>query len=164
MDESITRYDLLRHAGLGAIAGAGALTEAPPIQGDASFLYVLLRQSPYQSGFFTAGGQAKHSLEAFRFPFVAFRAGSGVSVWGRTPFGKSGSVIVERQATGKRWISVARLRADRNGIFSQPLSAPATTALRARLVSSSETSIPFSLRVPPDRPITPFGCGGPIPC
>ena len=60
----------------------------------------LLRQSPYQSGFFTAGGQAKHSLEAFRLPFVAFRAGSGVSVWGRTPFGKSGSVIVERQAAG----------------------------------------------------------------
>jgi len=123
----------------------------------------LLRESPYQSGFFTAGGQAKHSLEAFRFPFVAFRAGSDVSVWGRTPFGKSDAVIVERQA-GKRWISIARLRADRNGIFSQPLSPPATTALRARLVSSSETSIPFSLSVPPDRPTTPFGCGGPIPC
>jgi hypothetical protein len=122
-----------------------------------------LNQTPYQSGFFTAGGQAKHSLEAFRFPFVAFRAGRGVSVWGRTPFGKSASVIVERQA-GKRWISIARLRADRNGIFSQPLSAQATTALRARLVSSSETSIPFSLTVPPDRPTTPFGCGGPIPC
>ena len=124
----------------------------------------LLRESPYQSGFFTADGQAKHSLEAFRFPFVAFRAGSAVTVWGRTPFGKSGSVIVERQS-GKRWISVARLRADRHGIFSQPLSAQATSALRARLVSSPETSIPFSLTVPPDPPTTtPFGCGGPIPC
>ncbi len=124
----------------------------------------LLRESPYQSGFFTADGQAKHSLEAFRFPFVAFRAGSAVTVWGRTPFGKSGSVIVERQS-GKRWISVARVRADRHGIFSQPLSAQATSALRARLVSSPETSIPFSLTVPPDPPTTtPFGCGGPIPC
>ena len=122
-----------------------------------------LRQSPYQSGFFTAAGQAKHSLEAFRFPFVAFRAGSAVTVWGRTPLGESGSVIVERQS-GKRWISIARMRADRDGIFSRPLSAQAATALRARLVSSSETSIPFSLTVPPDRPTTPFGCGGPIPC
>jgi len=123
----------------------------------------LLRRSPYQSGFFTAAGQAKHSLEAFRFPFVAFRSGSAVTVWGRTPFGGSGSVIVERQS-GKRWISIARLHADRHGIFSQALSAQAATALRARLVSSSETSIPFSLTVPPDRPATPFGCGGPIPC
>lgn len=122
-----------------------------------------LRQTPYQSGFFTAGGQAKHSLKAFRFPFVAFRAGSSVSVWGRTPFGKSGSVIVERQA-GNRWISVARLRADRNGIFSRRLSALATTALRARLVSTSEPSLAFSLTVPPDRRTTPFGCGGQIPC
>ena len=123
----------------------------------------LLRQSPYQSGFFTAAGQAKPSLEAFRFPFVAFRSGSAITVWGRTPFGGSGSVVVERQL-GKRWISIARLRANRNGIFSQALSAQAATALRARLVSSSETSIPFSLTVPPDHPTTPFGCGGSIPC
>ncbi len=123
-----------------------------------------LRQTPYQSGFFTASGQPKHSLEAFRFPFVAFRAGSGVAVWGRTPFGKSGSVIIERQA-GKGWTSVARLRADRYGIFSRQLSALATTtALRARLVSPVESSIPFSLTVPPPRRTTPFGCGGPIPC
>jgi hypothetical protein len=122
-----------------------------------------LSVSPYQSGFYTAGGKAKHSLEAFRFPFVAFRAGSGVSVWGRTPPGKSGSVIIERRA-GTRWVSVARLHADRNGIFSRRLSPPAATDLRARLASSSEASVPFSLTVPPARPATPFGCGGPIPC
>jgi hypothetical protein len=122
-----------------------------------------LPETPYQSGFFTAGGQAKHSLEAFRFPFVAFRAGGRVSVWGRTPSGKSGSVIVERRA-GNRWISVARLRADRYGIFSRRVSAPATSALRARHISPPEVSIPFSLTVPPGRPATPFGCGGPIPC
>jgi hypothetical protein len=123
----------------------------------------LLSRSPYQSGFFTAAGQAKHSLEAFRFPFVAFRSGSTIAVWGRTPFGLGGSVVVERQS-GKRWISIARLRANRNGIFSRALSAQAATTLRARLVSSSETSIPFSLTVPPDRPTTPFGCGGSIRC
>jgi hypothetical protein len=121
-----------------------------------------LRQTPYQSGFFTASGEAKHSLEAFRFPFVAFRAERGVSVWGRTPFGRRGSVIVERRAGG-RWVSVARLRADRYGIFSRRLPTRAA-AWRARLVSSSERSIPFSLNAPPDRRATPFGCGGQIPC
>ena len=109
------------------------------------------------------GGRAKHSLQAFRFPFVAFREGGGVSVWGRTPSGKSGSVIVERRA-GRGWVSVARLRADRNGIFSRRLPRSRATTFRARLVSPSESSIPFSLIVPPDRPTTPFGCGGQIPC
>ena len=122
-----------------------------------------LRQSPYQSGFYTASGRAKHSLEAFRFPFVALRTASGVSFWGRTPAGKSGSVTVERQDRN-RWLPVARLRTDQYGIFSQQLAAVRATALRARLVSSSELSIPFSLTVPPNRPTTPFGCGGPIPC
>jgi hypothetical protein len=124
-----------------------------------------LRVSPYQSGFFTAGGKAKPSLEAFRFPFVAFHGGKGVSVWGRTPLGKSGSVIVEARA-GTRWRSVARLRADRNGIFSRrlPASTSATTALRAWLVAPAERSVPFSLTVPPSRRTTPFGCGGSIRC
>ena len=124
-----------------------------------------LRQTPYQSGFFTADGQPKYSLKAFRFPFVALREGSSVQVWGRTPLSKGGSVIVERRA-GTRWISVARLRADRYGIFSRRLagSSTAATALRARLASPSESSIPFSLTAPPARRTTPFGCGGPIPC
>jgi hypothetical protein len=123
-----------------------------------------LRVSPYQSGFFSTAGKPKHSLEAFRFPFVAFRTKSGISVWGRTPLGKSGSVIVERQSGG-RWISAARLHADGGGIFSQLLvAADGTSAFRARLVSPAETSLAFSLTVPHDRPTTPFGCGGSIPC
>jgi hypothetical protein len=122
-----------------------------------------LRQSPYQSGFFTADGKAKYSLEAFRFPFVAFRVANGVSIWGRTPSGQRGSVIIQRQA-GTRWISVARVRADRYGIFSKHLHASSASAMRARLVSPSEFSIPFSLTVPPTRRVSPFGCGGPIVC
>jgi hypothetical protein len=124
-----------------------------------------LRLSPYQSGFFTTSGQAKYSLEAFRFPFVAFSNKSGISVWGRTPLGKPGAVIVERQ-TGSGWAQAARLKADRYGVFSSQLTAPphGTSAYRARLASSPELSIPFSLTVPPTRPIYPFGCGGPIRC
>ena len=121
-----------------------------------------LRTSPYQSGFFTVAGRAKSTLEAFRFPFVAFTQGSGVTIWGRTPPGRSRSVAVEAQVGG-RWIRVARTTADQYGIFSKVLQVPAgSTELRAQV--GSETSIPFSLTVPPSRAIAPFGCGGPIPC
>jgi len=124
-----------------------------------------LRLSPYQSGFFTTNGQAKYSLEAFRFPFVAFSSKGRVSIWGRTPLGKPGAVIVERK-TGSGWAQAIRLQADRYGVFSSQLPAPpqGTTAFRARLASPAELSIPFSLTVPPARAIYPFGCGGVISC
>ena len=124
-----------------------------------------LRLSPYQSGFFTTSGQAKYSLEAFRFPFVAFGSTGPVSIWGRTPLGKPGAVIVERK-TGNNWVRAIGLQADRNGIFSSQLPAQphGTTDFRARLASSNELSIPFSLTVPPSRAIYPFGCGGIIHC
>jgi hypothetical protein len=122
-----------------------------------------LRETPYQSGFYTVNGRPKYSLEAFRFPFVAFPTKGGVLVWGRTPSAKSGSVIVERRA-GTRWASVTRLRADRYGIFSAKLAASTATAMRARLVAPAESSIPFALTGPPARRIAPFGCGGSIPC
>ena len=44
------------------------------------------------------------------------------------------------------------------------IGSQTTVALRARLASESEASLPFSLVVPPERPTTPFGCGGSIPC
>jgi hypothetical protein len=74
-------------------------------------------------------------------------------------------VIVERR-TGNDWVTAVRLRVDRSGIFSARLAAPpdGTTAFRARITSSAELSIPFSLTVPPLRPIAPFGSGGKIPC
>jgi hypothetical protein len=124
-----------------------------------------LRQTPYQSGFYFANGKAKYSLEAYRFPFVAFRTGNGsVSVWGRTPPDKPGPVIVEGRRGG-RWTTLARVSVGASGVFARRLSAPTTTtALRARLLAPSEISIPFSLTAPPGRKTTPFGCGGPIAC
>lgn len=122
-----------------------------------------LRTSPYQSGFFTVGGQAKPSLRAFRFPFVAFRSGKGMQVWGRTPTSTSGSVIVEARA-GSHWTKLARMSADRYGIFSGRVALPVETEIRARVISSAEVSVPFSLIIPPARAATAFGCGGPIPC
>jgi hypothetical protein len=124
-----------------------------------------LRQTPYQSGFFTVSGRAKYSLKAFRFPFVALEDDSGVSIWGRTPSGQPVSVILERRA-GNRWTTVTRIRANQYGIFSLrlPASTPETSVFRARLSSGSESSLPFSLAVPRGHRTTPFGCGGTIPC
>ena len=123
-----------------------------------------LRVSPYQSGFFTTSGQAKYSLEAFRFPFVAFEQEGGVSIWGRTPSGKPGPVIVERM-TGNSWITAARSVPTATAFFRPGWSPawrnnclPRETCLRRRTVD------PVLATVPPPRPVAPFGCGGTIPC
>ena len=99
----------------------------------------------------------KRSLTAFRFPFVAFREPTGggrVLIWGRTPRGAPGRVIVERSA-GRRWLRVATLRADGNGIFTRRLGVYRHGSLRARLASGASRSLPFSLTRPRDFPINP---------
>jgi hypothetical protein len=114
----------------------------------------------------SAGGDAvKRSHTAFRFPFVALRRPSGVFVWGRTPFGEPARVRVER-LTPRGWRRVARLRANRHGIFARTLRISARRGyLRARL-PNGERSLPFSLRRPPERRLNGlvFGCGGGVPC
>jgi hypothetical protein len=98
----------------------------------------------------------KPSLQAFRFPFVAFRSGRRVYVWGRTPTSNRARVIVQ-QRVGRRWKRLARLRANRYGIFSRRIRTSRRGKLRARMAKSGEGSISFSLRRPPDLPVNPFG-------
>ena len=125
-----------------------------------------LRVSPYQSGFFTTNGQAKYSLEAFRFPFVAFeregrRLGLGSDTLRQARRGDRGAQDREPLGRGQR-VSVPTATAS-----SPPASAApphGTTAFRARLAAPAELSIPFSLTVPPTRAVAPFGCGGSIRC
>ena len=113
--------------------------------------------SPLQSGLYFYGGRTltrdlpKPSLTAFRFPFVAFRARRGVNVWGRTPWGRPGSVVVERR-TSARWVRVAVVRTDRYGIFSRvlPAATAARTSAPARSVES--TSARYGDTVLGDRP------------
>ncbi len=100
--------------------------------------------------------RAKPSLQAFRFPFVAFRSGRRVYVWGRTPTSKPARVIVQ-QRVGRRWKRLGRLRANRYGIFSRRIRTSRRGKLRARMAKSGEGSISFSLRRPPDLPVNPFG-------
>jgi len=96
----------------------------------------------------------KPTLEAFRFPFVAYKNGGKVLIWGRTPFGKRGRVTVE-QKVGGRFKKLARLKTNGHGLFTKTLPRKGGGDLRASL--GHEHSIPFSLTVPPDRPGNPFG-------
>jgi hypothetical protein len=98
----------------------------------------------------------KPSLRAFRFPFVAFRSGRRVYVWGRTPGGKRAKVIVQ-QRVGKRWKRLRVLRANRYGIFSRRIRTSRRGRLRAVLRGGSDWSVAISLKRPPDRPVNPFG-------
>jgi hypothetical protein len=98
----------------------------------------------------------KPSLQAFRFPFVAFRSGRRVYVWGRTPTSKRARVTVQ-QRVGRRWKRLARLRANRYGIFSRRVRTSRRGKLRAVVSKTGDASISFSLRRPPDRPVNPFG-------
>jgi hypothetical protein len=118
--------------------------------------------SVFESGLyeFCAGGlgcdKPKPSLQAFRFPFVAFRSGGRVQVWGRTPPGSTGRVVVE-QLVGQTWRPVRTYRVHRDGIFRGKPRRRGRGPLRARLSQSNELSVPFSLVRPPDRPVNPFG-------
>ncbi len=112
----------------------------------------------YQAGLYfnCARGPAcdkpKPSLTAFRFPFVAFRSGAKVLVWGRTPAGRPGTVTIE-QRDGGRWRRLRSLRTDRYGIFSARLARRGSGVLRSTL--GRTRSVPFSLHRPPDRVVIP---------
>ena len=98
----------------------------------------------------------KPALTAFRFPFVAFRFGRRVRVWGRTPAGQAVKVSVQQRTGRRKWRKVAKLRPDGYGIFFRRLRLSRGGALRA-VLPGGEASLGFSLRRPPDRTVSPFG-------
>jgi hypothetical protein len=110
----------------------------------------------YQSGLWTADGKPKLALQAFRFPFVAFRQKNGeIRYWGRTPAGARKTVVVEQQRSS--WKRVATPQVDRYGIFQGRVPADGDGSFRARLTGRSEASLPFSLDVPADFRFCPWG-------
>lgn len=119
--------------------------------------------SYYQSGLYyygttLASSKPKPILAAFRFPFVAYRSGGNANVWGRTPAGRRGVVVVQQQVRG-RWRKLATLRTDAYGIFQARVALRSTGLLRALLSSTGKTSAPFSLKRVPDHYYNPFGLG-----
>ena len=101
--------------------------------------------------------RAKPAARAFRFPFVSYKQGHGLRIWGRTPTSTATQVAVE-QKTGGSWRRVWTGSADKYGIFRRTVGARAGNGpLRARVLSGGEASLPFSLVEPPDRFVCPFG-------
>ena len=117
--------------------------------------------SYYQSGLYFRGfkqteDKPKPILRAFRFPFVAYPTKSAVSVWGRTPFGLPGKVLVQ-QRVGRGWVQAGRLTSDAVGIFRGVLPLHGRDNFRAVLAATGERSAQYSLVEPRDRFFNPFG-------
>jgi hypothetical protein len=118
-------------------------------------------RSPYQSGLYFADGRPKLAWQAFRFPLVAFNSGRRVYVWGRTPWGRSGRVVIQQKVT-RRWRTVAAVRANSYGIFSRKIRITQRGFVRARLAGGSASSVPFSLRKPRTCYVNAFGGSPPV--
>ena len=110
----------------------------------------------WQSGLYFVDGREKPALRAFRFPFVAFRAGRSATVWGRTPRSDARRVRIE-QRRGSRWQRLRIVRSDRYGIFRARVVRRGRGPLRAR--AAGDVAQPFSLARPRDRFVNPFGTG-----
>jgi hypothetical protein len=130
-----------------------------------------LTTSPYQSGLYFYGGKSltldkpKPALQAFRFPFVAFRRARGLVFWGRTPGGLPHTVVVEGRTKRSGWRRLIALSTNAHGLFTGRLRPFDGKSLRARVImDGGAVSLPFSLERTPDRQVFPFGCGGPIGC
>ncbi len=120
--------------------------------------------NPFKSGLYYAGApiataRAKPTLTAFRFPFVAYRNRRTVSIWGRDATSTKETVTIERRhgASG-RWRQVARIEANRYGIFAAKLGlrASAKDSLRATAPDSGD-SLAFSLSRPKYPHVGPWG-------
>jgi hypothetical protein len=113
--------------------------------------------SYYKSGLFFHSSsvdqaRAKPMRTAFRFPFVAYRHGATVRIWGRDATSDKELVTLQRRH-GKRgaWRTVARVRSNAYGIFRATvrLQTAKTDWLRA-IAPGSGKSLAFSL-VPDSR-------------
>jgi hypothetical protein len=119
---------------------------------------------PFQSGLYfrsakgIADDRPKPTLEAFRFPFVAFRKPDEQAfVWGRIPPGSS-RVVKIQEGSGRAWRTIGELHANTSGIFSGTVAIGNPNGrLRAQLADGRETSLPFGLTPVPDRKVSPFG-------
>jgi Cellulase (glycosyl hydrolase family 5) len=120
--------------------------------------------SPYQSGLYfhaksLENARAKPVLTAFRFPFVAYLHKTTVSIWGRDATSRKVRVTIQlRVGMSGTWRTVAYDEANSHGIFKATLKLKATKKDWLRAVAAgSGTSLAFSLTVPKDPKIGPWG-------
>lgn len=114
-------------------------------------------QSSLYSGTKIASDKPKPTLTAFRFPFVGHVLNGTISVWGRTPWGKPGRVLVEESGVGG-WKRLGIVQANRHGIFTQTFGAPHGRLVRARVLGKGGlASVPFPLAGPRNMDVNPFG-------
>jgi hypothetical protein len=115
----------------------------------------------YQSGLYrraktVARDKPKPALRAFRFPFVSLPAGRRkVRVWGRTPTGKGGRVILQARYRRGGWRKVGRLRARGSGEFTKVLRGRRPAKMRA--VFRKQKSLAFGVHRTRDIYQPPFG-------
>jgi hypothetical protein len=92
--------------------------------------------------------------EVLRFPFVAVPERGRVSVWGRTPRSSSGRVTIQLRQ-GSKWRAIAKISANRHGLFRLRLAGRRGALLRAR--ADGQASHPFKAVPTPDVIVKAFG-------
>jgi hypothetical protein len=126
-----------------------------------------MSRSPYQSGlYFNRGSLArdrpKPILASFRFPVVVSPQAGGIQVWGRTPPGAEGTVLLQT-TTPDGWRRFASVPADRNGIFQGKIEfRHLGQYVRAVAVKTGVTSGRYPVALIPDHFYNPFGTTPPI--
>jgi len=90
---------------------------------------------------------------------VAYLGRGKITVWGRDATSSKQLVTVQRRTgTHGSWRTVAKIRANRYGIFKATLGLKATSKDWLRAISAgSGTSLAFSLTVPHAPHIGPWG-------
>jgi hypothetical protein len=111
-----------------------------------------------------ANDVAKPSLQAFRFPFVAFKGTTKITLWGRTPGSVGGQVVTIQRRVSGTWRNMFNLTANDVGIFTRTWSSSLSSKAVLRAKLGSTASVGFSLTRVADRVVNPFGCGGGISC
>jgi hypothetical protein len=110
----------------------------------------------YQRGSSLANDAAKPALAAFRFPFIGQKVKGKLLVWGRTPPGRTGDVVIEESdENGGNWQPIATVQTNANGIFQQGLGKPHGKYVRA--VIAGELSVPFPEAGTANLDVSPFG-------
>jgi hypothetical protein len=121
--------------------------------------------SPLQSGLYFNGSfdqdRPKPLLANFRFPVVLVSPAPGASIWGRTPSGLRGRVLIQTTSPGG-WRGLGTLATDRYGVFRGRVHGHLGTFIRAVIPITGDASgrvrvVPFA-----DHFYNPFGTTPPL--